>query len=217
HFKLDERQHALVAELRDLRDAAAEATFFHVYGNLLTLNVADQRREIKRATRFDPRGLPAVRQVLDDLEAGGAVEGFVRIGLLIAKAGGGRRRLSSMERVRELIAPAHLLDGVSEDEFRRLMHEETIIVEFEPARAKRALPRLLRASADRRHAHALLGTMERHFKLDERQHALVAELRDLLPLAAGAGPRRLQAPVPRRRAGAAKAVRGAARRKGARA
>ena len=180
--------------LRDLRDATAEALFFQVYGNMLTLNVADQRREIKRATRFDPRALPVVRQVLDDVEAGGAVDGIVRIGLLVAKAGGGRRKLSSMERVRELIAPAHLLDGISEDEFRRLMHEESIIVEFEPARAKRALPRLLRSTADRRHAYELLDAMEHDLKLDDRQRALVGELRTLLPLPAGNAARRISPP-----------------------
>lgn len=54
------------------------------------------------------------------------------------RAGGGKRALSSMARVRELIAPAHRRDGIPEDDFRRLMHEETIIVEFEPARAKRS-------------------------------------------------------------------------------
>ena len=51
---------------RDLRDATAEAAFFEVYGNMLSLNIADQRAEIRRETRFDPRALPAVRQVLDD-------------------------------------------------------------------------------------------------------------------------------------------------------
>jgi hypothetical protein len=118
-----------------------------------------------------------------------------------------------MERVRELIAPAHLLDGLSEDAFRSLMHEETIIVEFEPDRAKRALPRILRHAADRRHAHDLLDGIALHHRLDERQQALVAELRALLPLprvartAAGKG--RARAPAkksvaarrdPRRRA-----------------
>jgi pimeloyl-ACP methyl ester carboxylesterase len=184
---------------RDLRDATAESLFFLVYGNMLSLNVADQRREIRRATRFDPRTLPAVRQVLDTIEQAGAIEGYVRIGLLMAKAGGGRRKLSSMERVRELIAPAHLLDGLSEDEFRRLMHEETIIVEFEPARAKRALPRILRTSAERRHALQLLETMEQHGRLDERQLALTAELRGLLPVAAGNGAGNAKRPVKRAR------------------
>ncbi len=170
---------------RDLRDAAAEAAFFQVYGNLLSLNVADQQRVIRRATRFDPRSVPAVRQVLDTIEQGSAAEGFVRIGLLMAKAGGGKRKLAQMERVRELVAPAHVLDRVSEDEFRRLMHEETIVVEFEPVQAKRALPKLLRSAADRRHAHALLDVMLSHFRLDERQRALSAELKTLLPLPAG--------------------------------
>jgi len=181
---------------RDLRDAAAEAAFFQVYGNLLSLNVAEQQRVIRRATRFDPRSVAAVRQVLDTIEQGSAAEGFVRIGLLMAKAGGGKRKLAQMERVRELIAPAHVLDRVSEDEFRRLMHEETIVVEFEPARAKRALPKLLRTAADRRHAHALLDVMLSHFRLDDRQRALVAELKALLPLPAGA--RATDRPMPRK-------------------
>jgi hypothetical protein len=132
--------------------------------------------------------------VLDDVESGSAVDGFVRIGLMIAKAGGGRRKLSSMERVRELIAPAHLLDGISEDEFRRLMHEESIIVEFEPAHAKRALPRLLRSAADRRHAYELLDAMEHDLKLDDRQRALVGELRALLPSPGGGATRRISQP-----------------------
>jgi pimeloyl-ACP methyl ester carboxylesterase len=194
---------------RDLRDAAAEALFFQVYGNMLSLNVADQQQAIRRATRFDPRMLPAVRQVLDTIEQGGAIEGYVRIGLLIAKAGGGRRKLSSMQRVRELIAPAHLLDGISEDEFRRLMHEETIIVEFEADRAKRALPRLLKSAADRRHAHDLLEAMETHFKLEGRQMALVGELRASLPVSAkgsGVQPRALRAPAKAQRKHARKPV-----------
>jgi hypothetical protein len=196
---------------RDLRDAAAEGAFFQVYGNMLSLNVADQQRAIRRATRFDPRSVPAVRQVLDSAEEAGAIEGFVRIGLLIAKAGSGKRKLSSMERVRELVAPAHLLDAVSEDEFRSLMHEETIIVEFEPDRAKRALPRILRTTADRRHAHDLLDGIAAHHRLDERQQALAAELRQLLPL-----PRKAL-PAPRGARGRASAKQSTASRRGGRA
>ena len=145
---------------RDLRDATAEAAFFQVYGNLLSLNVADQQRVIRRATRFDPRSVPAVRQVLDTLEQGTPAEAYVRIALLMSKAGGGRRKLAQMERVRELVAPARLLDRISEDQFRTLMHEETIVVEFEPERAKRALPKLLRAPRRSAPAHELLDVMQ---------------------------------------------------------
>jgi hypothetical protein len=194
---------SIVASLdlyRDVRDATAEALFFQVYGNMVSLNVADQQQAIRRASRFDPRTLPAVKQVLDTIEEGAAIEGIVRIGLLMAKAGGGRRKLSSMQRVRELIAPARLLDGVSEDEFRRLMHEETIIVEFEPDRAKRALPRLLKTAADRRHAHELLQAMETHFRLEARQHALMGELRSMLPIAVRANAEGRAVPRANRRA-----------------
>jgi pimeloyl-ACP methyl ester carboxylesterase len=180
---------AVIASLdlyRDLRDASAEALFFHVYGNLLSLNVADQQRAIRRATRFDPRTVPAVKQVLDTIEEGGAIDGYVRIGLLIAKAGSGRRKLSSMQGVRELIAPAHLLDEISEDEFRRLMHEETIVVEYEADQAKRALPKLITSAADRRHAHDLLDGIRTHFKLDDRQLRVLDEIRVLLPVPAKA-------------------------------
>jgi hypothetical protein len=171
---------------RDLRDATAEAAFFQVYGNMLSLNVADQQKAIRRAAKFDPRSLPAVRQVLDTLEQGSAVEGFVRIALLMAKAGSGKRKLAQMERVRELIAPAHIFDGVTEDEFRRLMHEETIVVEFEPERAKRALPKLLRLAGDRRHAHELLDVMAAQPQVRDQQRVLAQELKALLPLSAAA-------------------------------
>ena len=172
---------AMLNLCRDFRDAASEAMFFQVYGNLLSLNVADQRRAIRRATRFDPRSVPAVRQVLDSLDEGSAIDGYVRIGLLVAKAGSGKRKLSSMQGVRELVAPARLLDRISEDEFRRLMHEETIVVEYEADQAKRALPKLITGAADRRHAHELLDGIRTHFELDERQLRLVDEIRALLP------------------------------------
>ena len=167
---------------RDVRDATAEAAFFQVYGNMLSLNVAEQQHVIRRATRFDPRSVPAVKQVLETLDQGTPAEAYVRIGLLMSKAGGGKRKLAQMERVRELVAPALLLDRISEDEFRTLMHEETIIVEFESERAKRALPKLLRTAADRRHAHELLDVMQSHFRLEPKQRALVVELKALLPV-----------------------------------
>jgi hypothetical protein len=181
---------------RDLRDATAEALFFQVYGNLLSLNVADQQRAIRRSAPFDPRTLAAVQQVLDTLDQGSAIDGYVRIGLLVAKAGSGKRKLASMQAVRDLVAPAHLLDDLSEDEFRRLMHEEAIIVEYEADQARRALPKLITSAADRRHAHDLLDGIRRHFKLDERQLALVESIRGLLPV----GPRASRARAARRNA-----------------
>ena len=97
-----------------------------------------------------------MREVLDTLEEGSAVEGLARIAMLISKAGRGRHRLSQMQKTRELLSPEREITHLSEDARRRLLQEETIVVEFEPERAKRSLPRLLRTAADRRRAHALL-------------------------------------------------------------
>jgi pimeloyl-ACP methyl ester carboxylesterase len=169
---------------RDLRDASSEAAFFEVYGNMMSLQMADEREEMRRKRKFDPRSIPAVREVLDTLEEGSAVEGLARIAMLIAKAGRGRHRLSQMQKTRELLSPEGEIAHLSEDARRRLLQEETIVVEFEPERAKRSLPKLLRTAADRRRAHALLEWTEQQPGLEERQRRLAAELRALLPVQA---------------------------------
>jgi hypothetical protein len=169
---------------RDLRDATSEALFFEVYGNMLSLHMADEREEIRRKTRFDPRALPAVRQVLDEMDKGGLPEAVVRTGMLIAKAGGGKRNLAQMARTRSLLDPTGILRHLNEDDLRRLMHEETIVVEFEPALAKRSLPALIPGSAERRKLRALLDALESDAHLDDRQRALIGELRKLVPASA---------------------------------
>jgi pimeloyl-ACP methyl ester carboxylesterase len=194
---------------RDLRDATREAAFFQVYGNLLSLQMADQRAVIRRQTPFDARALPAVRQVLDEIDQGGLPEAVVRTGMLIVKAGGGKRSIAQMEHTRHLLAPTGVLRGLGEDELRRLLHEETLVVEFEPLEAKRSLGKLVRSAADRQKLHAVFDSLETGAGLDARQRNLLTELRSLVPLQ-GAQPR-LPGPGPAAAAGAAK------RRKGAKA
>ncbi len=168
---------------RDLRDASFEAAFYEVYGNLFSLEMADERADFKRKQKFDPRGLPAVREVLDTIEHGSPVEGLVRIAMLISKAGQGMHRLSQMQRTRDILAPESGIAHLTEDEQRRLLQEETIVVEFEPLRAKRSLPKVLRTRAERRRAHRLLDAVATASHLDERQRTLVGEIRAMLPLA----------------------------------
>ena len=197
--------------VRDLRDAAGEAAFFQVYGNLLSLQMADQRAAIRRQTRFDPRTLPAVRRVLDDIDRGGLPEAIVRAALLVAKAGGGKRKLAQMQSVRALLEPSGLLRGMTEDDLRRILHDETIVVEFEPVEAKRTMPRLVRSAADRRKLHHLFDGLAADAHLNERQHALIEELRGLVPAGAGTparlpSPRTVGRPAGRARRRAAKAA-----------
>jgi pimeloyl-ACP methyl ester carboxylesterase len=170
---------------RDVRDASSEAAFFEVYGNMMSLQMADEGEAMRSKRKFDPRSIPAVREVLDTLEEGSAVEGLARIAMLIAKAGRGRHRLSQMQKTRELLSPEGEIAHLSEDARRRLLQEETIVVEFEPERAKRSLPKLLRTAADRKRAHALLEWTEQQTGLEDRQRRLAAELRAMLPIQNG--------------------------------
>jgi pimeloyl-ACP methyl ester carboxylesterase len=183
---------------RDLRDASAEGAFFQVYGNMLSLQMADEREEMRKKIKFDPRTLPAVRQVLDTIEEGSALEGYTRMAMLISKAGGGTHSLAQMARARELLAATRELARLSEDDRRRLLQEETIVVEFEPLRAKRSLPKLLRSASERRHAHMLLDQIESTHTLEDRQRTVLAELRSLLPLASRVGATIEAGPAPRR-------------------
>jgi pimeloyl-ACP methyl ester carboxylesterase len=167
---------------RDLRDASFEAAFYEVYGNLFSLEMADERAEIKRKSKFDPRALPAVREVLDTIEHGSVLDGLARIAMLVAKAGHGTHRLSQMQRTRDILAPENEIAHLSEDERRRLLQEETIVVEFEPLRAKRSLPKVLRTAGERRRAHRFLDEVASHAHLETRQRALVGEIRAMLPV-----------------------------------
>jgi hypothetical protein len=166
---------------RDLRDAAREAAFYQIYGSLVSLQVADQRAEIRRDAKFDPRQVPAVRQVLETLEDGDLQEGLTRMALLLAKEGGGTRELSQMARAREILAPARGIKPMSEDEVRRLLHEETIVTEFEPERARHSLPRLIRTREERKIARAYLDRVESGLPLNDRQRALLHDFRERLP------------------------------------
>jgi pimeloyl-ACP methyl ester carboxylesterase len=166
---------------RDLRDAGAEAAFFEVYGNMLALRMADQRADIRRQTPFDARALPAVRQVLEEIDQGGLPEAVIRTGMLIVKAGGGKRRLAQMERTRALLEPTGILRDLDEDQLRRLLHEETLVVEFEPQLAKTSLGKLVRNASDRQKLNAVFDAIEKDPQLDARQQALLADLRKLVP------------------------------------
>jgi len=167
---------------RGLRDAACEAAFFQIYGNMMSLQMADQRAAIRSKTRFDPRALPAVRQVLDDIDRGGLAEAVVRSGLLVTKAGGGKRRLAQIESVRALLEPSGVLEGLTEADLRRVLHDETIVVEFEPAQAKRTLPRLVATQSDRRKLNRLFDALAEDPHLNDKQRGLVAELQKLVPV-----------------------------------
>jgi hypothetical protein len=65
--------------------------------------------------------------------------------------------------------------------FRRLLHEETLVVEFEPKLAKASLPKLIHNASDRQKLNEIFDWLETEAGLDARQQALLADLRKLVP------------------------------------
>src|SRR4029079_8783123 len=187
---------------RDLRDAMSEAAFFEVYGNMLSLQMADQRAVIRKQTRFDARALPAVRQVLDEIDQGGLPEAIVRTGLLLVKAGGGKRKRAQMEHTRELLAPTGVLRHIDQDQFRRLLHEQTLIVEFEPLQAKRSLARLVRTAGDRQKLNAVFDSLDEDSSgLEPRRRELLSEFGKMIPRPVAAPAVRTRKALPARASG----------------
>ena len=159
---------------------------------MLSLQMADQREEIRKQTRFDPRALPAVRQVLDEIDQGGLPEALVAHR---PAAREGRRRQAQARadgaHARVARADRRTRGTSTEDQFRRLLQEETIVVEFEPVQAKRSLAQLVRTAGDRQKLNAVFDALEDESSgLDERQRELLAEFRKMIPKAAtGVAPR----------------------------
>jgi len=105
---------------------------------------------------------------------------MVRAALLLMKAGTGRRRLSAMKRVRELVGKDIGLLELPTEIARHIIREQSYIVDYEPVKALVALPKLLRRSADRRKMLDLLDRLEGRIEANEKQVTLLGEIRRIL-------------------------------------
>ena len=141
---------------RALRDAFTEAAFFHIYGNLFALYIADRPAvEPPAAAPADPRELPVVKEALASIDKGGYPEAFARVAYLVA-----RREdvpLSHLEAGRKLTETyAEFLPPMPLEEWRRVLGAQQIIVTYEPEKAIETLPRLLAQREDRERLRTLL-------------------------------------------------------------
>jgi len=143
---------------RDLRDAASEAAFFLVYGNMFSLYLADKREAQERADTVasNPRELPVVKEALAAMGDGGYAEAVTRVVHLLGRKGE-PLPLARLELKHELERDYHeLLPQIERDEARRIRGRQEIIVKYEPDRAIDTLPELLTEPADRERLLTLL-------------------------------------------------------------
>jgi pimeloyl-ACP methyl ester carboxylesterase len=141
---------------RALRDAAAEATFFQVYGNLYAFYLGDERSIDAAAPPVEVRELPFVKQALGSIDKGGYPEALARVAVLMAHRDE-PLPLARVQLAQELLDDYRdLLPDLPPDEARRIGGEQEIIVRYEPERAIQTLPVLLGKRSDRDRLLALL-------------------------------------------------------------
>lgn len=163
---------------RDLRDAAVENVFYNTYGSLGT--ALPERAAPAPAVPREARRAPAVRQALAHIEEGGFTDAAVRAALLAAKLGGRPRRLSTMKQMRTLVgADVGLLD-MPADAARAIVQEQSHIVDYEPDRALRTLPKLLHTPAERQRILDILDRLVSQIEINTEQAAWLHELKSLL-------------------------------------
>lgn len=137
---------------RDLRDSAYEMNFLSIYGsswmNWFGQPMAQQR------TRKKPeelRWLPTVQATLSAIDEGGYEAAVIRMLVLLADSRGSVRR-DRLERSAQVLTSEPPFAQLSAHRRAALIHEQSVIVEFEPEQALRSLVRLLPQPEQRQQA-----------------------------------------------------------------
>ncbi len=137
---------------RDGRDMAYESAFLSIYGSS-TMDAIAETHAFQR-TRKDPaelRYLPEVQAILLGLERGGFAEAVIRMLIQLAESRGAVRR-DRLERSAKVLTKDEPFASLGGERRAQLIHEQSVIVEFEPERAISSLPKLHADRDSRRRA-----------------------------------------------------------------
>ena len=130
---------------RDVRDGMVEAWSFLFYGSPVLQRLVGSSME-DRLTNLSPAqellAVPDVRLALEHIDLGGYVDGVIRMLILLARTRKSVRK-DRLERSNEVLNTTEPFASLSDTARNRIVHRQTIIVEFEPERALTTLPSLL--------------------------------------------------------------------------
>ena len=128
---------------RDTRDAMTELMFFNMYSSPIVKSLTKPLdKHHGKSKDVDVRQYPEIQLALSLMEVGGVPEATVRMLHLITKARGYVRR-TRLERELQTLQRAHFPDLHDESALSHLIHQQSLIVDFEPKLAKDSLVVLL--------------------------------------------------------------------------
>lgn len=161
--------------LTAVRDAMSESLFFLMYGGLAVTSADGRGSTEYIEEKINPRDLPFVRDALSAIDKGGYPEFIARVAALLGKSAGviPFRRL---EYYNELVGSDEILSKLSSDEFRRILSEQSVIVEFEPQLAFENLPKLLSDRKDKVRAQKLLDSVKSNRLLNQQQKKIIEKI-----------------------------------------
>jgi Protein of unknown function (DUF3141) len=137
---------------RDFRDAMYEMSFLGIYSSPTMLRLGE--KFAFERTRKDPkmlRYLPEVQSVLLNIDRGAFEEAVIRMLILMAESRATVRR-DRLERSAKVLGHDEPFASLGPEKRAGLIHEQSLIVDFERERAIETLPELLPEMAERQRA-----------------------------------------------------------------
>ncbi|WP_353203007.1 DUF3141 domain-containing protein [Polynucleobacter sp.] len=137
---------------RDVRDAWAESCFFAMYTSPISRAVFHPTAEEHPLhSEIDVMKMPEIQAALANIEQGGLAEACVRMLHLLNKARGYVRR-TRLERELQVLKRQDLFPDLSDQEIKKILHQQSLIVDFDQVNAIATLPLLLKTPESRQAA-----------------------------------------------------------------
>jgi pimeloyl-ACP methyl ester carboxylesterase len=141
---------------RDFREAWFEMAFQAIYGTPF-MHWIGRTHDYRRVfpPRSELRNVPEVQSILLNIERGGFAEAVIRMLIILAETRGSVRR-DRLRRSFEVLSRDEPFASLGPKRRVALIHEQAVIVEFEPERAVESLPVLLPQQDQREKAIAVV-------------------------------------------------------------